>query len=57
MGFKLGVTDTSFSNLIYIYIHNKHNIEIVISSSTNENKKLDAVIDGNNKISFWCLWL
>ena len=27
-------------------------MEIVISSSTNKNKKLDAVIDGNKKISF-----
>ena len=27
-------------------------MEIVISSSTNKNKKLDAVIDGKKKISF-----
>ena len=27
-------------------------MEIVISSSTNKNKKFDAVIDGKKKISF-----
>ena len=27
-------------------------MEIVISSSTNKNKKYDAVIDGKKKISF-----
>ena len=49
MGFKVGVF-VSFSNLTYIY--NKHEMEIVISSSTNKHKKYDAVVDGEKKISF-----
>ena len=37
---------------IYIYVCSNNKMEIVIASSINLKKKLDAVIDGKKKISF-----
>ena len=41
-----------FKSYIYIYIYNRHNIEVVITKSKKPDKTYDAVIDGKNKISF-----
>ena len=50
IGFKFGVV--ILFQILYIYIYNKHKMEVVLTKPKKPDKKYDARIDGNKTVSF-----